>query len=274
MLTVLKWLFYLIAAIAIIIVGGSFLLPAQAVVTRSTEIAAPPDKVFAIVGDLRRFNEFSPWADLDPNIKYTFEGPESGVGQKMNWTSDNADVGSGSQTITKYEPPNFRGIATRFRHARQAGRELGSRAVDSGHQRHMGLQVRPRRHPGKMVRPDVRPLDRRRLRKGLAKLKAVAEKPAPEPATPEHRSAGSLRQPEPATPEPTAPATPAPEPPAEPADARAFCTGTAGTVARGAHAALAPRRSASGKVAQTFGNSCLNRSISQLAAGPGGESAR
>ena len=30
MLTVLKWLFYLIAAIAIIIVGGSFLLPAQA----------------------------------------------------------------------------------------------------------------------------------------------------------------------------------------------------------------------------------------------------
>ena len=107
MLTVLKWLFYLIAAIAIIIVGGSFLLPAQVVVTRSTEIAVPPDKVFAIVGDLRRFNEFSPWADLDPNIKYTFEGPESGVGQKMNWTSDNADVGNGSQTITRYEPPNF-----------------------------------------------------------------------------------------------------------------------------------------------------------------------
>ncbi len=107
MLTVLKWLFYLIAAIALIIVGGSFLLPAQAVVTRSTEIAAPPDKVFAIVGDLRRFNEFSPWADIDPDIKYTFEGPESGVGQKMNWTSENAEVGNGSQTITKHEPPNF-----------------------------------------------------------------------------------------------------------------------------------------------------------------------
>ena len=107
MLTVLKWLFYLLAAVAIIIVGGSFLLPAQAVVTRSTEIAAPPDKVFAIVGDLRHFNQYSPWADLDPDIKYTFEGPESGAGQKMAWTSANADVGSGSQTITKYEPPNF-----------------------------------------------------------------------------------------------------------------------------------------------------------------------
>ncbi|HEY6632620.1 MAG TPA: SRPBCC family protein, partial [Rhizobiaceae bacterium] len=107
MLTVLKWLFYLIAAIALIIVGGSFLLPAQAVVTRSTEIAAPPDKVFAIVGDLRRFNDFSPWADLDPNIKYTFEGPESGIGQQMNWVSENEDVGSGSQRITRYEPPIF-----------------------------------------------------------------------------------------------------------------------------------------------------------------------
>ena len=107
MLTFLKWLFYLIAAVALIIVGGSFLLPPQAVVTRSIEIAAPPDKVFAVVGDLRRFNEFSPWADLDPNITYTFEGPESGLGQQMNWSSEHADVGKGSQTIIRYEPPTF-----------------------------------------------------------------------------------------------------------------------------------------------------------------------
>lgn len=105
MLTALKWLFYIIAAVAIIIVGGSFLLPAQAVVTRSIEIAAPPEKVFAIVGDLRRVNEYSPWAELDPNMKVTHEGPETGVGQKMSWTSDNADVGNGTQTVIAYEPP-------------------------------------------------------------------------------------------------------------------------------------------------------------------------
>jgi carbon monoxide dehydrogenase subunit G len=104
-LTALKWLFYILVTVVIIIVGGSFLLPSQATVTRSAEIAAPPDKVFAIVGDMRRFQEFSPWADLDPDIKYTFEGPESGVGQKMSWTSDNANVGSGSQTIIEYMPP-------------------------------------------------------------------------------------------------------------------------------------------------------------------------
>jgi uncharacterized protein YndB with AHSA1/START domain len=113
-LTALKWLFYLIAAVAIIIVGGSFLLPSQVTVTRSTEIAAPPEKVFAIVGDMRRFNEFSPWAELDPNIKYTFEGPASGIGQKMSWTSENANVGNGSQTIVEHEPPKHVGLELDF----------------------------------------------------------------------------------------------------------------------------------------------------------------
>ena len=216
MLTVLKWLFYLIAAVAIIIVGGSFLLPAQAVVTRSTEIAAPPDKVFAIVGDLRRFNEFSPWADLDPNIKYTFEGPESGVGQKMNWTSDNADVGNGSQTITRYEPPNF--VETQLDFGMRGKPVASFDLVPSTSGTNVtwtfksDLDGIPAKWFGLMF-------DRwigADYEKGLAKLKAVAEKPAPEPATPEP-AAPEPAAPEPATPEPTAPATPAPEPPAEPA---------------------------------------------------------
>ncbi|BCH23678.1 hypothetical protein MesoLjLc_33380 [Mesorhizobium sp. L-8-10] len=105
MRTAFKLLFYLIVTIAIIIAGGAFLLPSQAVVTRSIEIAAPPEKVFAIVSDLRRLPEFSPWHELDPNTKYSYEGPASGIGQKMSWTSDNRNVGSGSQTITEYEPP-------------------------------------------------------------------------------------------------------------------------------------------------------------------------
>lgn len=102
----LKWLFYLIVLAAVVVIGGSVFLPSEAVVTRSTEIAAPPEKVFAIVGDFRRFQEFSPWAELDPNTAYTFEGPEIGVGQKMSWSSANSDVGSGSQTVTDHQPPS------------------------------------------------------------------------------------------------------------------------------------------------------------------------
>ncbi len=219
MLTVLKWLFYLIAAVAIIIVGGSFLLPAQAVVTRSTEIAAPPDKVFAIVGDLRRFNEFSPWADLDPNIKYTFEGPESGIGQKMNWTSDNADVGNGSQTITRYEPPNFLETQLDFG---MRGRPVASfDLVPSTTGTNVtwtfksDLDGIPAKWFGLMF-------DRwigANYEKGLFKLKTVAEAPVPEPAAPEpaapEPAAPEPAAPETTTPETTAPATPAPEQPAQ-----------------------------------------------------------
>ncbi len=163
----------------IIIVGGSFLLPGQAVVTRSTEIAAPPDKVFAIVGDLRRFNEFSPWADLDPNIKYTLEGPESGVGQKMNWTSDNADVGNGSQTITSYEPPNF--VESELDFGMRGNSVASFDLVPSTSGTNVtwtfksDLEGIPAKWFGLMF-------DRwigADYERGLAKLKAVAEKPAP-----------------------------------------------------------------------------------------------
>jgi len=213
MLAVLKWLFYLIAAIAIIIVGGSFLLPAQAVVTRSTEIAAPPDKIFAIVGDLRRFNEFSPWADLDPNIKFTFEGPESGVGQKMNWTSDNPDIGNGSQTITKYEPPNF--VETQLDFGMRGKSVASFDLVPSTAGTNVTwtfmseLDGIPAKWFGLMfdrwIGPDYE--------KGLFKLKTIAEAapPAP-PAEPEPPAAA---EPAPAEPAPAQPAEPAPEQPAQ-----------------------------------------------------------
>ena len=213
MLTALKWLFYLIAAIALIVVGGSFLLPAQAVVTRSTEIAAPPDKVFAIVGDLRRFKEFSPWADLDPNIKYTFEGPESGVGQKMNWTSENPDVGSGSQTITKYEPPNFLETQLDFGMRGKPVASFDLVPSTSGTKATWTFKADLEGIPAKWFGLMFDRWIGADYEKGLFKLKTVAEAPAPEPATPEP-AAPEPAAPETTTPEPTAPA---PEQPAEPA---------------------------------------------------------
>ena len=87
----------------VIFIAGAYVLPEKAAVQRRIAIAAPPGKVFAIVGDLRRFQEFSPWADLDPRMTVTVDG-ELGVGQSMAWTSAHPDVGSGSQKITAYEP--------------------------------------------------------------------------------------------------------------------------------------------------------------------------
>ena len=177
MMTFLKWIFYLVAAVAIIIVGGSFLLPAQAVVTRSVEIAAPPDKVFAIVSDFRRFNEFSPWAELDPNVKYTFEGPESGVGQKMSWTSEDPKVGSGSQTIVEYDPPTYTAAELDFG---MMGKSVATWDIvpsTTGTKATWGFKSDLDGIPAKWFGLMFDRWIGTDYEKGLAKLKAAAEKP-------------------------------------------------------------------------------------------------
>jgi uncharacterized protein YndB with AHSA1/START domain len=90
--------------VAAVLVAVAFILPRYATVFRSIEIAAPPAAIFPYVSDLRRMNEWSPWMELDPNAEITFTGPTEGVGQTMQWKSDDPKVGSGSQTITRLEP--------------------------------------------------------------------------------------------------------------------------------------------------------------------------
>jgi uncharacterized protein YndB with AHSA1/START domain len=96
----------LIAAFAVVV----WFQPDDYRLTRSTVIAAPAARVFAQVNDLRKWDDWSPWAKLDPNAKVTFEGPQSGVGASFKWNG-NDKVGAGTMTITESRP-NER-VATR-----------------------------------------------------------------------------------------------------------------------------------------------------------------
>ena len=66
---------------------------------RSIVIEASPSVVYQELNSYKNFNQWSPWFSKDPDTKYLYEGPEKGVGTKMNWTSDNKDVGDGSMWI-------------------------------------------------------------------------------------------------------------------------------------------------------------------------------
>src|SRR6185436_6006556 len=72
-------------------------------VERSQSMAAPPEAVFAVLNDLHRFHEWSPWQKLDPAMKVTFDGPPSGVGASYSWAG-NKDVGEGRMTILTATP--------------------------------------------------------------------------------------------------------------------------------------------------------------------------
>jgi uncharacterized protein YndB with AHSA1/START domain len=99
-----KWLTILLPVLFAVFIGGAYVLPADVTVRRDVVINAPPDKIFPYLNDLKSFTQWSPWSTDDPKTALTFAGPESGVGQTMTWSSDNPNVGKGSQTITESEP--------------------------------------------------------------------------------------------------------------------------------------------------------------------------
>lgn len=89
-------------SIALLVMSGSaLLLPSSTRVSRFIVIDSDIESVFAMVNNHREFNKWSPWARRDPNTRYEFSGPESGVGAKMRWRSTNRKVGRGSREIVE-----------------------------------------------------------------------------------------------------------------------------------------------------------------------------
>lgn len=95
----LKRIFTGLFVFFLIAVAAAYLLPRQVHVERSLVIAASAETIFPHIDSPRMFNEWSPWANKDPNIKMTYSGPESGVGATMTWQSDDQNVGSGTSEI-------------------------------------------------------------------------------------------------------------------------------------------------------------------------------
>lgn len=65
---------------------------------RSTTIAAPPERVAALVADFRQWQAWSPWENLDPQMERTYSGSESGPGAVYEW-SGNSSAGQGRMEV-------------------------------------------------------------------------------------------------------------------------------------------------------------------------------
>jgi hypothetical protein len=75
-------------------------------VQRTATMNAAPEAIFAQVNDFHKWDAWSPWLELDPNSKVSFEGPEAGEGAVFRWVG-NENVGEGSMTILKSRPYEF-----------------------------------------------------------------------------------------------------------------------------------------------------------------------
>ena len=72
----------------------------QFVVQRSETIAASASEIFPKVGNLQGWDEWSPWAEMDPDMNKTYEGEQGTVGSSYHWTG-NRKVGEGKMTMTE-----------------------------------------------------------------------------------------------------------------------------------------------------------------------------
>ncbi len=82
-------------------------------VERSQVIAAPTEAIYGKLVDFHQWSEWSPWAKIDPNMKTTYTGAASGVGQIYEWTG-NDKVGSGRMTLSDAQPSDKVGIKLEF----------------------------------------------------------------------------------------------------------------------------------------------------------------
>jgi uncharacterized protein YndB with AHSA1/START domain len=93
----------LVVVLAVVLVGGGLMLSPTFTVTRSADIAAPPDKVYALVANPREWGRWAAWHQRDPAMKIEYSGAASGAGAGWSWKS--ASEGEGKMTFTAAQPP-------------------------------------------------------------------------------------------------------------------------------------------------------------------------
>ncbi len=166
-----------IVALVVILAVVGFLLPASYTVERSIVVQAPPERIYPLVAAPRAWQRWSVWTQRDPAMKIVYTGPDSGAGAGWSW--DSKTEGQGRMTFTKADPATGLGYDLYFpdvdatshgemRFSPEAGgtRITWTNLGDMGRNplmHYMALMM------DRFVGPD--------FAKGLANLKALAEKP-------------------------------------------------------------------------------------------------
>lgn len=71
-------------------------------VERRLRIAAPAERLWPLVGELRAFKRWNPYERKDPQLTSHYSGAPQGVGSRYDW--DSREVGRGSLEITGQQP--------------------------------------------------------------------------------------------------------------------------------------------------------------------------
>ena len=104
--------------VAVVLLAGAVLLfaatrPDAFRAKRATSIKAPPERIFPLINDFKRWGAWSPYENKDPAMKRSYDGPPAGKDAVYAWEGD-GNVGQGRMQITEAAPPGKVIIALDF----------------------------------------------------------------------------------------------------------------------------------------------------------------
>lgn len=145
-------------------------------IARSTTIEAAPARVHGLVNDFHEWPAWSPWEDVDPALRRTYSGPDSGVGAHYAW-SGNRKAGSGSMEITSSTPQEI-DLRLSFLKPWKATNEVSFTIVPVGEGTEVTWRMWGEQKGAAAIFGKVFNMDKllgKDFEKGLARLKATAE---------------------------------------------------------------------------------------------------
>ncbi len=171
---------YIIIMVVAVVFGFIVIVaiqPSSFIIQRNITIRAPKERIFPLINNLKKWDNWSPWAKLDPNMKIEYTGPEEGKGAGYYWTGNNK-VGEGKMTIEESDPYWLVGIDLEFLRPMQARNKAEFTLMEAGGETKVVWSMTGNNNFGgklfclfvnmdKMVGKD--------FEKGLASLKSIAE---------------------------------------------------------------------------------------------------
>ena len=157
------------------------LQPAAFRIEREAMIGALPEQIYPLIADFNEWTAWSPWEEMDPDMRRRYSGPGHGPGAVYEWEGNNK-VGKGRMEIIEAVPPARIGIRLDFIRPFEAHNRVEFRLIPAGNETRVcwvmtGLNDKYlARLMGVFVNMDK--LVGRDFEKGLARLKSAAERPA------------------------------------------------------------------------------------------------
>lgn len=185
-----KVLLAMLVLVAVVLVLAA-LRPDSFRIERSVIVQAPPQAIYPQIADFRRWQAWSPYENLDPAMRRSYEGAERGLGAVYAWDGDKS--GAGRMEIVEAAEASLVRIRLDFLRPFKARNTAEFLLTPEGEGTRLSWAMYgPDPYVGKLMGLffDRDTMIGKDFEKGLASLKALAEMPAAPPARPAEPAGG------------------------------------------------------------------------------------